>query len=132
MSDEQNGRNGERRRFTAQQKVAILKEHLVEKLAVSEVCDRHGLNPTAFYRWQKEFFENGAPAFEGRRSAGDAKAIDPRRNVWPTKWRLCIWRLKRARTFSLSPKAPTARHRPPRSPSSFRSTSRLREVSGQG
>jgi transposase-like protein len=28
------------------------------------VCDAHGLNPTQFYRWQKEFFENGAAAFE--------------------------------------------------------------------
>jgi transposase len=63
-----------RRRFTAQQKVAILKEHLVEKAAVSEVCDKHGLNPTAFYRWQKEFFENGPAAFESQRSAGDAKS----------------------------------------------------------
>jgi len=61
MSDQQ---KRVRRRFTAQQKVAILKEHLVEKAAVSEVCDKHGLNPTAFYRWQKEFFENGAAAFE--------------------------------------------------------------------
>ena len=63
-----------RRRFTAQQKVAILKQHLVEKAPVSEVCDKHGLNPTAFYRWQKQFFENGPAAFETRRSAHDARA----------------------------------------------------------
>ena len=62
-----------RRRFTGQQKVAIVREHLIEKVPVSDVCDRHGLNPTAFYRWQKEFFENGAAAFEKRRSAADAK-----------------------------------------------------------
>jgi transposase-like protein len=62
MSDEQ---EGQRRRFTAPQKVAILREHLVEKVAVSQVCDQHGLNPTMFYRWQKEFFENGTAAFEG-------------------------------------------------------------------
>ncbi|HON69407.1 MAG TPA: transposase [Phycisphaerae bacterium] len=79
MSDEQNGQrheedNGIRRRFTAQQKVAILKEHLVEKVPVSQVCDRHGINPTAFYRWQKEFFENGAAAFEGRSSKADGRA----------------------------------------------------------
>ena len=61
-----------RRRFTGQQKVAIVREHLIEKVPVSDVCDRHGLNPTAFYRWQKEFFENGAAAFEKRRSAADA------------------------------------------------------------
>ena len=79
MNDEQNGQrrgddNGVRRRFTAQQKVAILKEHLIEKVPVSRVCDTHGINPTAFYRWQKEFFENGAAAFEGRSSKTDARA----------------------------------------------------------
>jgi transposase-like protein len=70
MSDEQNGL---RRRFTAQEKVAILREHLVEKVPVSEVCDKHGLNPTAFYRWQKELFENGAAAFEARQPRADGK-----------------------------------------------------------
>ena len=71
MSDDQ---NGIRRRFTAQEKVAILREHLVEKVPVSEVCDRHGLNPTVFYRWQKELFENGTAAFESRRPGPDAKS----------------------------------------------------------
>jgi transposase len=28
------------------------------------LCDEVGLQPTVFYRWQKEFFENGAAAFE--------------------------------------------------------------------
>ncbi len=53
-----------RRKFTPQEKVAILKLHLVEGKSVSDVCDAHGLNPNVFYRWQKEFFENGAAAFE--------------------------------------------------------------------
>ena len=53
-----------RRKFTQQEKVAILKLHLVEGKSVSDVCDAHGLNPNVFYRWQKEFFENGAAAFE--------------------------------------------------------------------
>lgn len=53
-----------RRKFLPEEKVAILKLHLVEKKSVSDVCDAHGLNPTLFYRWQKEFFENGAAVFE--------------------------------------------------------------------
>ncbi len=53
-----------RRKFSAQEKVAILKLHLVEGESVSDICDARGLNPTQFYRWQKEFFENGAAAFE--------------------------------------------------------------------
>ena len=53
-----------RRRLLPKEKVAILKQHLVEGKSVSDICDAHGLNPTQFYRWQKEFFENGAAAFE--------------------------------------------------------------------
>ena len=52
---------------TPQQKVAILREHLVEHVPVSDLCDKHKLHPTLFYQWQKAFFENGAAAFEGRR-----------------------------------------------------------------
>jgi len=63
MSPEQ---NGVRQRFTAQEKVAILREHFIDKVPVSQVCDKHGLQPTAFYRWQKEFFEKGPMVFEGR------------------------------------------------------------------
>ena len=33
-------------------------------MPISELCDEQGLQPTVFYRWQKEFFENGAAAFE--------------------------------------------------------------------
>src|SRR5438552_8264590 len=48
----------------AEEKVAILRRHLLEQVPISELCDRQGLQPTVFYRWQKEFFENGAAAFE--------------------------------------------------------------------
>ena len=53
-----------RRHYTPQEKVAILKQHLLEGRPVSDVCDAHGLNPNVFYRWQKALFENGAAAFE--------------------------------------------------------------------
>jgi transposase-like protein len=47
--------------------VAILKRHLVDKTPVSDLCDELGLNPTVFYGWQKQFFENGAAAFQTTR-----------------------------------------------------------------
>ncbi len=53
-----------RKRFTAEEKVKILRLHLIEKQTVSDICDRHGLNPNVFYSWQKQFFEHGAAAFE--------------------------------------------------------------------
>jgi transposase len=61
-----------RRTFTAEEKVAILRRHLLEGAAVSDLCDEHGLNPTVFYQWQKMFFENGTAAFE-RRGDGSAR-----------------------------------------------------------
>jgi transposase len=38
----------------------------LDKVPISDLCDELGLQPTVFYRWQKEFFENGAAAFSGR------------------------------------------------------------------
>ena len=49
-----------RKRFTAEEKVKILRLHLIEKQTVSDICDQQGLNPTVFYGWQKQFFEHGA------------------------------------------------------------------------
>ena len=54
----------ERKHYTAEEKVAILRRHLLEQEPVSKLCDELGLQPTVFYRWQKEFFENGAAAFQ--------------------------------------------------------------------
>jgi transposase-like protein len=54
----------ERKHYTAEEKVAILRRHFLEKEPISKLCEETGLQPTQFYRWQKEFFENGAAAFE--------------------------------------------------------------------
>ena len=54
----------ERRNFTGAEKMAILREHLIEKVPISEVCEKHGLQPTVFYGWQKRLFEEGAAVFE--------------------------------------------------------------------
>jgi transposase-like protein len=53
-----------RKNYTPDEKVAILRKHLVEKEPVSDICERLNLQPTVFYRWLKEFFDNGAAAFE--------------------------------------------------------------------
>jgi transposase-like protein len=45
-----------RRNFSPKQNVGILREHLVEHVPVSYVCDKHQIHPTLFYIWQKKFF----------------------------------------------------------------------------
>src|SRR5947209_1146384 len=56
----------ERKHYGTEEKVAILRRHLLDKMPVSELCEELGLRPTVFYRWQKEFFENGAAAFQSQ------------------------------------------------------------------
>jgi transposase len=65
-----------RRNYTPEEKVAILRRHLVEKVPVSDLCDELGLNPNVFYSWQKQFFENGAAALQrkGKRNGPTPEA----------------------------------------------------------
>jgi len=66
-----------RRHFSAQEKVAVLKRHLVEKVPISNLCDELDIYPNQFYGWLKEFFENGHAAFDnGRKSKAEEDAKD--------------------------------------------------------
>ena len=44
-----------RKNYSPEEKVGILKRHLVEKVPISDLCDELGLHPTVFYRWQTQF-----------------------------------------------------------------------------
>ena len=69
-----------RKHYSPEQKVAALRRHLLEKENVSDLCDELGMNPTVFYRWQKEFFENGTAAFrqngKGKSTASEKKIAE--------------------------------------------------------
>ncbi len=56
----------ERRHYGGAEKLAILREYLLEKVPRSEVCQKHGLAPSLFYQWQKQLFEEGAAVFESK------------------------------------------------------------------
>jgi transposase-like protein len=42
----------QRKHYTPEEKVAILRRHLVEGVPISDLCDESGLQPAVFYRWQ--------------------------------------------------------------------------------
>src|ERR1039457_4637666 len=69
----------QRKHYTPEEKVAILRRQLLDKEPISKLCDELGLQPTVFYRWQKEFFENGAAAFQpkaGPNHSAEQERID--------------------------------------------------------
>lgn len=53
-----------RRSFTAEQKAAILRRHHVDKVPISQVCAENDLQPSLFYYWQRQAFENLVAALE--------------------------------------------------------------------
>ena len=59
----------ERKNYSPEEKVAVLRRHLIEHVPVSQICEEHQLNSNVFYRWQQLFFENGAAAFQVERKA---------------------------------------------------------------
>ena len=68
----------QRRHFAPEQKVALLRLHLLEKKPVSDICQEHNLSVNLFYLWPKQLFENGTAAFAntGKRRQADADAKD--------------------------------------------------------
>lgn len=67
-----------RKNCTGKEKVRILRSHLIDQVPVPDLRDELGLEPTIFYRWQKEFFEHGAVAFERQ---GDGKERGYQRRI---------------------------------------------------
>ena len=62
-----------RRQFTTEQKVAILKRHMVDKVPVSDLCNELGLQPSVFYQWQRQALENLAATFSTPPAEGPSK-----------------------------------------------------------
>jgi transposase-like protein len=62
-----------RKRFTPEEKVAIVRRHLIEKVPVSDLCDELGIHANQYDNWQKQLFENAAAAFERRPNKANEK-----------------------------------------------------------
>lgn len=62
-----------RRFLTPEQKVAIVREHLLDNVPISDLCDKHQIHATQYYTWQKQLFENGSVAFSRKTNTANAK-----------------------------------------------------------
>lgn len=59
----------QRKRYSAHDKIELLRLHLLEQVPVPVICERHKIHPTIFYRWQRQLFSRGHLGFQGRSSA---------------------------------------------------------------
>jgi len=53
-----------RRRFSGEEKIKILKRHLLEGEPISAVCAEFEITPKQFYDWQKLLFDKGSEVFD--------------------------------------------------------------------
>jgi len=56
-----------RKQFTSEEKLVILKSHLIDKKPISQLCRKYQFHPDQFYQWQKIFFDKGSRAFNSIR-----------------------------------------------------------------
>lgn len=54
-----------RRIFSSEQKILIVMEALRGENSVAEICRKHAIHPTVFYKWNKEFLEAGKKRLTG-------------------------------------------------------------------
>jgi transposase len=65
---------GKRKRYTADEKVKILREVLEEGKSISQAAEQYGLHPNNIFKWRKQFLEGGFAAFHITRTDISGKA----------------------------------------------------------
>jgi transposase len=86
MSDVQNqgspgepgGKSRRRRHFGDDQKAAIVRRHLADKVPVSDLADEYHLQPSLIYLWVKQVLDQAERAFQQPRRGKQRSAPDPR------------------------------------------------------
>lgn len=63
-----------KKRYTAEEKVRILREHLDNNLSISELAEKYSLNPSVIRYWKKELFEGAMEIFSGKRNRKTKKS----------------------------------------------------------
>ena len=65
---------GKRKRYTAEEKVKILREVLEDGKPISSVAEKHRIHPNNILNWRKQLFEGGIQAFQVKRPEISGKA----------------------------------------------------------
>jgi transposase len=52
------------KKYSPEEKMALLRRHWVEKVPVSTLCDGAEIQPTVFYRWQEKVLKSAEVVFQ--------------------------------------------------------------------
>jgi transposase-like protein len=65
-----------RRHHTPEQKAALLRRHLLDKVPVSQICNENDLQPSVFYDWLHQLLERAPAAFTSPRTTSHEHQLE--------------------------------------------------------
>jgi transposase-like protein len=65
-----------RRRHTPKQKAALVRQHVVDKKPVSEICSAAQIQPSVFYKWERDLLAAAPALFAGRRAPSREQELE--------------------------------------------------------
>lgn len=76
-----------RKKFSAKQKLTIIREHLENNVQIGELSERYGIHPNLIYKWKKTFFEKGEQLFDDKREKKVSNQIETKISLLEEKLR---------------------------------------------
>jgi len=73
----ENTEQQEIKEFSTEQKLAILRRHLLDRESITDLCQEFGISPAEVRRWRDQFFESAEAAFE-RNQEREPNAVERR------------------------------------------------------
>jgi len=67
---------GKRKRYTAEEKIKILRELQEDGKSISQVAEDYDIHPNCIFKWRKQHLEMGVQGFQTKRKDITAKAKD--------------------------------------------------------
>ena len=68
------GKMSKRKRYTAEEKMKILRDVLEDGKPISQVAETYGIHPNNILNWRKQLFEGGKQTFQIKRTDISGKA----------------------------------------------------------
>ena len=65
-----------RRRHPPEQKAVLVRQHMVEKKPVSEICSAAQIQPSVFYKWERDLLAAARAVFAGRRTPSREQELE--------------------------------------------------------
>lgn len=79
-----------KKRYTSEEKTMILREHLENRVPISDLAEQYNIHPNAIYKWKKLLFEAAPEIFSGKSKEQSRKQTHDENQIAELKKALSI------------------------------------------